>query len=146
MRLIAIFALDLLCTFLFASRSGLPGGREVGYLDLTHIGPTHRVREPLTGSGGGIGVGGNGLNRSEPLTLTLLSVGYDANREHQIEFEVKLANTSTSVVSIPWDTSIADIEPSTPKQAYSYSSVCLSLWSPQMVRVSFLLCQPPWNR
>ena len=102
--------------------------QDVGYLDLTNPAPRQRVRNPNGGMGGHCEGGGVSGNVIPDLTLTLMgldkavySVGED------VTFEIKVENTSTHGLEIPWTLELADLEPGDPIQPYTYHSAVVSL-------------------
>jgi hypothetical protein len=110
-----------------------PSPQEVGFLDLTHSVPGHRLHEPNGGSSGSLGaavIGDRAADdhRKDPLRITLLSFDKSAYRTGEtLIYEVKIENVSTEVQVLPWDANIADVEPKKPTQPYEYQSLRISL-------------------
>jgi hypothetical protein len=103
--------------------------QEQGYLDATQAQIRQRLREPVTGSGGGSIVWKEGrLPPSQPLTITLNLLGNsEFARGEVFEYEVQIRNVSDQPIEMAWDLSPADIEPTDPRASYQYHSAAILL-------------------
>src|SRR6516225_1783585 len=100
--------------------------QETGWLDFTDLHPRERIRAPHAGSvecGGGAGF--------EPeLEISMTLVYLDKNSYsmgEEVTYEVKIQNSGTATVEIPWTPHLGDLEPADSSQSYTYLHAAVSL-------------------
>jgi hypothetical protein len=114
-------------------------GQEVGYLDLVGLTPRTKLRHPeppppvckeggtcsVSGSviGVSIGDGGLGANEHKALKTTLLSLDRFAYvPDDVVEMEIKIENTGSVDMVVPWSPHLADLQPADETQTFHYRS------------------------
>jgi len=116
--------------------------QEVGYLDLTDVRPRTTLRYPPApppackdgvcvsgGFGGGsvaCGAGDWRDPRALETTLTWLD-RIDYQIGSNIEFEIKVENTGSEAMMIPWTPHLADLQPTDESQPFQYLELDVSL-------------------
>jgi hypothetical protein len=113
--------IGLIASFI-ASFASVGFSQDIGYLDLTTPAPRMPTRSPKRFSGG-CGGTGDGPATSPNATLTLISLDKNTySLGEEITFEVKIENSGTDTIEIPWTPDLATLEPSDQTQYFSYRS------------------------
>jgi hypothetical protein len=100
--------------------------QDAGYLDLTDPAPHGRIRSPNGGTGGFCG---NSESSGNPeVTLTLVSLDKRAySIGEEVSFEVRVENTGTKTIEVPWAPGLGELEPADPTISYRYLTAAFVL-------------------